>query len=190
MLFFILPLVAIIFAIVTLVLSIISFFKEDHNNKFSIGSSIFSAAVTLIGVSCISVPAPTIYPLNSEAQIYEGEQEITIDAINFPFLNTYYSLDGSDPQNGHIYKSEFAITESTTVAARNKFLFWWSDISQSTYRFENMQITYNGYVNSLIDDGQKAVDEFTNLIVKVIFLIIFFIGLVRYLIDRFKKHVL
>lgn len=159
MLSFILPLVLIIFAVFAFAFEIISFFKEKHNGKFSIGSSIFSVAITLLGTLCISVPIPNIYPLNSEAKIYEDQVEITINAINFPFLNTYYSLDGSDPKYGNTYNGSFVVTESTTVSSRNKFLWGWSDLSERTYTVRattpgpEMTNSKEDIINELKNDG-------------------------------------
>lgn len=154
MLSFIFSLMLIIVALIALILSIISFFKEGKNNRFGIGSTICSIICVLIGAVCFDIPAPTIYPLNSEAKIYEGEQKITIDTIKFPFLNTYYSLDGTNPEEGCIYKGPFTISETTTIVAENKFLGQWSKPDKRTYRFESVPITYsNGNsTDSIIDN--------------------------------------
>lgn len=179
MLSFILPLAAILFAVVTLIFTIISFFKERNSSRFGIGSTIFSAAVTLIGLLCINVPTPTIYPLNSEAKIYEGELKITIDTIKFPFLNTYYSLDGTNPEDGYIYNGMFTINESTTVVAKNKFLIWWSEPSKSTYKFENIPITYSGELDLLISNKLPSANELLEYAITIIIILAIIWNIIR-----------
>ena len=97
-----------------------------------------------------AVPSPTIYPLNNEARIYTGTADVYIDTS--PWFTTYYSLDGSDPKDGYIYTGKFTITETTTVVARNRFLYiFWSKPEDNTYRFESVQNTAVTYVNEYID---------------------------------------
>ncbi|MDE5539062.1 MAG: chitobiase/beta-hexosaminidase C-terminal domain-containing protein [Bacilli bacterium] len=130
-----------------------------------------------------SVPSPTIYPLDNDAKVYSGKVKITFDS--YPFIKTYYSLDGSDPKDGHIYEGAIIITKTTTVSAKNKFLFGgWSNIEQSTYRFENMQITYSGYMNALIEDGNRAIDGFVELLFKIFLVVVVLIALFRSLINE------
>lgn len=113
----------------------------------------------MIGTICFDVPAPTVCPLNSEAKIYEGELKITIDTIKFPFLKTYYSLDGTNPEEGYIYKEPFTISETTTIVAKNKFLWEWSEPDRRTYRFETIPITYSGELDLLISDKLPSVND-------------------------------
>lgn len=83
----------------------------------------------------ITLPAPTIFPLDYEAQTYAGETEITIE--EYKWIDTYYSLDGCDPKYGDIYENAIIITESTVVSARNKFLWIWSDIKSNAYKYKD-----------------------------------------------------
>lgn len=97
-----------------------------------------------------AVPSPTIYPLNNNARVYTGTADVYIDT--YPLLTTYYSLDGSDPKDGYIYTGKFTITETTTVVARNRFLYiFWSKPEDNTYRFESEQNTAVPYANGNID---------------------------------------
>lgn len=133
---FILPLVlSIIFAVLTIVFLLISFFKERENGRFSIIASTLSAFLTLLSLFNITVPPPTIYPLDNEIKEYSEKAEVSI--VSYPIFKTYYSLDGSDPEFGEIYKDVFTITNSTTVSAKNKFLLWWSDIAKNTFIFKD-----------------------------------------------------
>ena len=134
-----------------------------------------------------SVPSPTIYPLDNDAKIYSGSVKITMDS--YPFIKTYYSLDGSDPKDGYIYEGAITITKTTTVSAINKFQFGgWSKIEQSTFRFENMQITYSGYANALIEEGHRAIDGFVELLFKIFLVVVVLVALFRSLINRIKGH--
>lgn len=161
--------------------------KKRSEIKLAIGSFCFA---TLSFISMMyslndSVPSPTIYPLDNDAKIYSGSAKITIDS--YPFIKTYYSLDGSDPKDGYIYEGAITITKTTTISAINKFQFGgWSKIEHSTFRFENMQITYSGYANALIEDGHRAIDGFLGLIIKGIIVFAFLGALIRSLSNRNK----
>ena len=130
--------------------------RKDNKRKYdnlvmliSLIASIFSAFGTFYTLFT-SVPSPTIYPLNNEARVYDGTAEVYFDTS--PLLTTYYSLDGSDPKDGYKYTGKFTITETTTVVARNRFLYiFWSKPEHSTYKFENVQNTIVTYVDENID---------------------------------------
>lgn len=93
------------------------------------------SSVALLYTLLNAVPTPTIYPLDNETRVYSETAEVTINTI--PFFRTYYSLDGSDPKDGYIYEGTFTITQTATVSARNKFFFWWSDISKSAFNINS-----------------------------------------------------
>ena len=119
-----------------------------------------------------SVPSPTIYPLNTDATIYNGTAKVDIES--YPIFTVYYSLDGSDPRSGNKYTDSFTITETTTVAAKNRFLhFFWSEPSISTFRFESVQNT----TAKTVDNGTD--NHIENLIACLIALIIVIIILVN-----------
>ena len=130
--------------------------------------SIFGMIYTLLN----AVPAPTIYPLDNEARVYNETAKVYMNS--YPFLTTYYTLDGSDPEFGYIYKDEFTITKTTTVSAKNKFLIFWSGLSQNTFRFDNTQnITVNSVSNNT--DDHLTIEGF---FVYVIIILMLLIGLV------------
>lgn len=190
MLTFIFSLMVIIAALVAIILAVISFFKEGKSNKFSIGSTIFSLVATIIGAACFDVPTPTIYPLNSDAKIYNGELEIIIEAIKFPFLETYYSLDGTNPEEGHIYKDPFTISESTTIVAENRFLyFWWSKPDRRTYKFETIPITFSGELDLLINDKLPSANELLDYLVFFIILVAIIYSVVRKAIHNIRDQI-
>ena len=82
--------------------------------------------------------------------MYDGAAEVSFDTS--PLLTTYYSLDGSDPKDGYKYTGKFKISETTTVVAKNRFLYiFWSKPEHSTYRFESVQNTIVTYVDENID---------------------------------------
>lgn len=76
-----------------------------------------------------------------------------------PFIDTYYTVDGSDPKGGYVYEKPFTITSSTTVYAKNKFLGRWSEPAKSVYRFESIPITYSGELDLLISDKLPSARE-------------------------------
>lgn len=116
-----------------------------------------------------AIPIPTIYPLDNEAKVYSGTANATISTIKLPFFHTYYSLDGSDPEDGYIYENSIPITKTTTVCAKTKFLIFWSNLSQSTFRFENIQNIPVNHVDNNTDKHISVEDFFICLII-VLFL--------------------
>lgn len=137
MISFIFPLVlSVMFATLTIMFLIIAFIKSKKSdpNIYVIIASLFSAFGALISAFNIIVPKPTIFPLDNETKIYSEEVKIAISSDDV--FEKYYSLNGYDPKDGKIYENEFTISESTTICARNKFLFWWSDITKTSYQFE------------------------------------------------------
>lgn len=93
-----------------------------------------SALVALMVSSVIEIPPPTIYPLNNDTEIYNNNLDVTISSV--PLVSIYYSLDGSDPKKGQLYSEPIGITNTTTVSARSRFLYLWSDVSKSAYNFD------------------------------------------------------
>lgn len=134
--------------------------KKENNLLFISFSGIVISVIGSLFTLFTSVPIPEIYPLDNEARIYNGIAEVTIDAVNLPFFHTYYTLDGNDPKNGKIYENTLTISKTTTVSAKNKFFFWWSGLSQRTYRFENVPIAYS--------NGNSAVSFIDNELVSII----------------------
>lgn len=155
MLSFILSLIlSIIFAILAIIFLIISFLNET-SNKYNILASIFLAFITLISILNINIPKPIITPINTE---HDGEIEITIESI--PIFKTYYSLDGSDPKDCEIYNGSFTLRNSTTVCARNRFLWWWGDFDYKTYTIRHVlypQLSEED-LNQLIKDIENELE--------------------------------
>lgn len=100
-----------------------------------------SALVAFIVIWVIEIPSPIIYPLNNETEIYNNNLDVTISSV--PFVSIYYSLDGNDPKKGQLYAEPIKINNSTTVSARSRFLFFWSDIMKSAYNFDSPDIAVN-----------------------------------------------
>lgn len=90
--------------------------------KGKLGRKIISGLISglsFLSIALTPVPTPTIYPLEDSVRVYEGIVEIEIKPNDSsPFIHTYYSLDGSDPEDGYIYEGSFIITSSTTVYAK------------------------------------------------------------------------
>lgn len=137
--------ISILFGILTIIFIItaIVFFILNKDKKSSILSMIatlLTAVVSLPTYLNVDIPSPTIYPLDNETQIYTGEVEITIKTDEMVKTNkqfyTYYSMDGTDPTQGYVYDEPFIITNSATISAKNRFLFWWSDMSKEGYKFD------------------------------------------------------
>lgn len=176
------------FCIIVLVISLILVFKtykrkrdykrknlEDYNRANDNRSMFMSAIGVIFSVIVMlytllnAIPKPIIYPLNNESKIYSESAQVIIDT--HPLIKTYYSLDGSDPKYGYVYDGAFTVTKTTTVSAKNKFLFGgWSELSQSTFRFENTQ---NITVNSTNSENTSIQDIFTYALIFLIFCAIF-----------------
>ena len=130
-------LVSVVFAALTFAFAIVACKKSD--NKSSGLVAIFAALSTFIAIIFnIKPPMPVIYPLNSAIQVSVDNVEVKIDSSGF---SVFYTLDGSDPRNGVKYEEPFLISGSTTISARNKFLFWWSDLEDASYFFEDKIVT-------------------------------------------------
>lgn len=145
-------------------------YKRKNDNRLMLISVLGAIVSILIAMSTLlnSVPSPTIYPLNTEATVYNETAKVDIES--YPIFNIYYSLNGSDPKSGYIYTDSFTVAETTTVVARNRFLhFFWSETSKNTFRFENAQnITVNSVDNN-IDDQITVKDFFSYLIIILVF---------------------
>jgi uncharacterized protein YkwD len=122
-----------VFTILTIILLLKSLRKTRGKKKYDIWASIFSAFATLVSILNISIPKPTIYPLNGETLIHVNEVEIYFMSKGNNLFEVYYTLDGTEPQNGIKYNEPFTIHETTTISARNKFFVFWSDINKSQY---------------------------------------------------------
>lgn len=110
---------------------------------------LFSALFSFFSYVNISIPMPTILALDNGSQTYNDNVEISIISDEKNSFKIYYSLDGTDPKNGIKYEKEFSISESTTVCARNRFLWLWSDIKKEPYKFEKL----------IIDDETESADK-------------------------------
>ncbi|MBD5456816.1 MAG: hypothetical protein HDR23_10215 [Lachnospiraceae bacterium] len=148
MIFFIMRLtISLIFSILTIVFLVIALIKRKNratrnrnknndNEKYIIIASLCSALVVLISLFNITVPMPVILPLSSNTKKYADNLEVTIKSNKYDLLETYYTLDSTDPEDtGKIYKGAITVSEPVTIYARNKFLWKWSDIAQSSYDF-------------------------------------------------------
>lgn len=130
------------------------------SSKFDFLAAICSLMLTIYFGINIKPPAPVILPLDNETRIYSDNAKITIESDGF---DIYYSLDGSEPQNGKKYEEPIIITSSTTVSARSKFMWKWSELSQSAYKFESIPITISNSVDSYIDDKFISLNEIGDL---------------------------
>lgn len=97
--------------------------------------AVFSAVIQWINMD---IPSPQIYPLNNEIPLSRYEY---INIKSYDGLKIYFTLDGSDPKYGELYTDEIKIESSTTIAARTKFIFWWSDIQKSNYMVEESSLS-------------------------------------------------
>ena len=135
--FLISPILSILFAVSMIYFLFKAFiYARAKENKNNILASICSALLALLTAFNVKVPTPTIYPLDNELRKYYDNAEVIIETD--ALFDIYYSLDGSDPKNGYKYDNSFMISDTTTVSAKSKFLIWWSDVSKSTYIFDNV----------------------------------------------------
>lgn len=145
-------LLAIIFYLSTIICMIREKIKKK-NAIFSAMAAVFCTFINVIASMNVEIPPPTIYPLDNETNTYAEEIEICIVSDEYNLFETYYSLDGTEPKDGNKYDDVVTIGESTTVSARNKYLWMWSDLARSAYRFE--KIGNNGTSNSSYENSDE-----------------------------------
>lgn len=135
---------SVLFGIATIVFAIIGIINKK--SKYDKIATLLSAVATLITYLNINIPQPTIYPLNNNTETLRESMLITITSD--PFAKIYYTLDGSDPKDGSVYSEPFVINKSTTVLAKARFLFFWSEPTKIEYHLasttnENDEIANN-----------------------------------------------
>lgn len=81
-------------------------------------------------------------------------------------METYYTLDGTNPKNGELYNDTIIISKPTTVCAINKFLWLWSDIQISSYTINNSNENDDDNIvqeiESTIDKQDESVTQVDN----------------------------
>lgn len=130
----------------------IAIFSEKKLGSIVMGIiTLLSAAITWQNMD---IPSPQIYPLNNELPISRNE---SIQIQSKDGLDIYYTLDGRDPKYGELYTHEIKLETSATIAARAKFLLWWSDIQKSNYLVEE-NILDNSESVGYSDTGESRSD--------------------------------
>lgn len=148
--FIVLTIISFVATVICAVYTIICLRKEFSlkSSKLSILISIGSLLVTLLASFQVKIPSPIILPLDSEVKIYDDNTKISIKSDDND-CTIYYSLDGSDPKNDGIkYNGSFLISDSTTVCARSKFWWFWSDIEQCPYEFNQYNTKESDEINT------------------------------------------
>lgn len=153
-----------IFTIICAIYAIRCLIKElsPKSGILSIIISVCSLIVTLLASFQIKVPSPIILPLDNENQIFKNHVEISITSEE-KWCKVYYSLDGSDPKKDGIkYNGSFSVLDTTTICARSKFFIWWSDISKSSYNFDDEEVQPNisGYQSQIITGNNNEVVQY------------------------------
>lgn len=184
-LFIISIILPIMFAIVTFFFLYRAFkHTEDKSNRLNVLAAIGSLVLTIYFGINIKPPVPVILPLDNDTRIYSDSAEITIESGGF---DIYYSLDGSDPKNGRKYENPIIITNSTTVSARSKFLWRWSEPNKSAYRFESIPITISN--NTVNDKLWISADELVNFLFIGFWVIIIVFGILKNFIKNVKNGI-
>lgn len=126
--------ISIVLAVVSVILLIIGFKKEDkYQGSAGVAIALLSVCVALN----IDIPSPTIFPLNNDTEVYDNDLTITITSV--PFTKIYYSVDGSDPKGENIYSEPIQINSTTTISTRGRFFWCWSEVNKSAFTFLNTQ---------------------------------------------------
>lgn len=137
-----------LFTIASVVITMDKMIKKRKNAQLSTTiTSLLGALGTLITFLCsITLPVPSIKPYNGETlPIDTKELEITIESERDPIFEIYYTLNGDDPKDGDLYEGTFKIYKASTVCARSKFLWWWSDSVERNYIFGE-KIDFNDHM--------------------------------------------
>lgn len=130
--------------------------KKDNNSLLMSVCGFFISVIGVILTLLYAIPAPIIYPLDNETRIYSDNTEIIIESDGF---DIYYSLDGSDPKNGKKYENSIIITESTTISARSKFLWKWSDIATRAYIYPDEALKSTQTKQSIPDSTLQPIKK-------------------------------
>lgn len=110
--------ISIVLAVVSVILLIIGFKKED---KYQGSAGVAIALISVCVALNIDIPSPTIFPLNNDTEVYDNDLTITITSE--PFTKIYYSVDGSDPKGENIYSEPIQINSTTTISTRGHFFY-------------------------------------------------------------------
>lgn len=148
---------SIIFSILTVIFLCIGFFKPE-DKKYDKLASIGSAVVALIMIFNLKIPIPEIYKVKNTINDYTEEMQVEIN-YDKRFFDVYYSLDNTNPEQGNKYETPFSISENTTVYAKNKFLLWWSDLSDNSFGFEKMTIENKTESSSTSNDKYDVQED-------------------------------
>lgn len=127
--------ISIVSTVCSIICFIIAFIRED-NNKANIIAGFCIAIISVISIFQIRVSEPSIEPRNEQVPIDKKCLEVSIHSTEPNYVKLFYSFEGDPKYNSkNEYNDKFAIFESTTICARNKFLFWWSDMDEKSYEF-------------------------------------------------------
>lgn len=105
----------------------------DKSKVAGILMAVMSLLGALVSWGNMKLDSPQILPLNSE--IVREEPEVITIIPEKGWIDIYYTLDGTDPKGGKKYEEPILLAETTTVATRGRFLFWWSDPVKEAYTF-------------------------------------------------------
>lgn len=144
-----------VWAIIFLLMKALQQYSQKNQVSFSVRKRkiinalliAFAAVITVFEIMNPTIETmlqpPDISPYNYE-EVYNPPVEIEMrvhgifQSIQLPFLDIYYTTDGSDPSNSESaikYNEPFYIQESTSFSARCRiFWFFWGDLlSPSPY---------------------------------------------------------
>ncbi len=130
-----------LFAAIGAIISLIRLFwvkRKPSDKPTEVITAIVSILTLLFSWFAIKIPSPEIYPLDNEIPKNES---VNITLVANKGLKIKYTLDGTDPKSGNNYIDSFNLNHSATVAARARFVLWWSDISKSNYTIETAPYT-------------------------------------------------
>lgn len=147
---FVIPLsLQVIFSVLTLIFLIKAIFNKNDREVYNLVSTLASAFITLIGYFMTDIPKPVIYPLDGAIDSNLG---VEIEIVADDWFTTYYSVNGEEPQTE--YNGKFTINDEVTVAARNKFGFWRSEIEKQEFYFKNSNNSND--TNSVLESNNKT----------------------------------
>lgn len=139
--------------------------NDKNNNEYNIciaRATLYSLIISFITLFTIEIPEPEIHFTKNDSKNSNGRY-MTIKTHKF--FDSYYTTDGTDPENGEKYTELFITDYPTAVKAKNNFFWFWSKEAVFSYP-ENISDNNNkaklDEINNTKDETENQIEEQIN----------------------------